>query len=84
MGIIFEINSVDDLADEVVRQYREGLDYKAYMKKISREYKEKAQTLTAKQENEHVKNINSIISDSQGLDNGLVYNLATGEVEKEI
>lgn len=78
MGILLAI------VDEVDRQYREGLDWQAYLRKMAREY-EKAHNLTDQSiGNEHTKNINSSISDNQDIDNGLVYNLETGEVEGEL
>ena len=72
-----------DQAKEVDLLMREGLTYEAALRKVKSMY-EKAQSLAAKQGKEHNKTFNDIISETEDLDNGEVYDKLTGQTIREL
>lgn len=78
MGILL------DLVEEVERHYRDGLDWKTYLRKTIEEYKKTHHLTDQSIGNEQKQRFNTSISENQTLDNGIIYNLQTGKVEKDI
>jgi len=73
-----------DQAKEVdLLMEEEGLTYEAALRKVESMY-EKAQSLATKQGKEHTKTFNEIISDTEDLDNGEVYDINTGQTIREL
>ena len=72
-----------DQAKEVDLLMREGLTYEVALRKVKSMY-EKAQSLATKQGKEHNKTFNEIISETEDLDNGEVYDINTGQTIREL
>ena len=72
-----------DQAKEVDLLMREGLTYEAALREVKSIYK-KAQSLATKQGKEHNKTFNDIISETEDLDNGEVYDKFSGQTIREL
>lgn len=73
-----------DQAKEVDLLMREGLTYEAALRKVKSMY-EKTRSLTDQSiGNEDTKTTNTIISETEDLDNGEVYDIDTGKTIREL
>lgn len=72
-----------EIAKETERLFLEGMTFDDAFEKALEMYKE-VQTQATTQGNEQIKTFNDIVSDSEDLDNGEIYNIETGETVKEL
>lgn len=73
------------IADETTRLYREGLSYKEAFKRATEMYKEKALRETDQDIlKEHNQTFNDIITDTEDLDNGEVFDRGTGRTIRDL
>lgn len=79
-----QINIYLQMAIETEKHYNNGLNYRAALREASEKYIQKAPSLATKQGKEHNKTFNDIITDSESIDNGEVFDINTGKTIREL
>lgn len=72
------------IAKEVEKLTLEGMTFDEALDKAIEIYKETRNTADQSNSYENKKTFNDIVSDSEDLDNGGIYNIETGETVKEL